>query len=124
MRGEDALEIVRASLSMVMPGASTEGLTRAAEAVIMWGSEDVADRLDDALGRRMLVDLFDAAQTTPLGFPAAEPEDFGREWFLDPRSVAPYREWSHTDNMETLPAAPPDGPHRNDGQGRGQASAP
>ncbi|MEU1021809.1 hypothetical protein ABZ366_06835 [Streptomyces sp. NPDC005904] len=102
MRGEDALEIVRASLALAMPTASTDGLTRAAEAVLLWGSEDAADHLDESLSRRMLVDLFDAAHAAPSEFPAAEPEQFMHGWDRNAESVAQYRTWAHTDDMADL----------------------
>jgi len=102
MPGEDALEIVRASLALAMPTASTDGLTRAAEAVLLWGSEDAADHLDDSLSRRMLVDLFGAARAEPRDFPAAEPEQFAPGWDSSLESVAQYRTWAHTDDMAAL----------------------
>ncbi|UZJ30363.1 hypothetical protein [Streptomyces endophytica] len=41
MQAESAVEIVRASLALAFPTATEEGLTRAAELVLRWGSEGV-----------------------------------------------------------------------------------
>lgn len=116
MGSEDAVEIVRASLALAFPTASTEGLTRAAETLIRWGSEDVEAHLDEPLIARMLLDLLELAGVDPANFRPAEPE-----WNLsDVRGVAaPYRTWSHSEDMSPLPFLPrppdePRGPHDPD----------
>ncbi|MEU2227001.1 hypothetical protein [Streptomyces sp. NPDC018347] len=71
MRSEDAVEVVRASLALAFPGASVEGLSKAAELVVQWGSEGVAGHLDQALTRRMLLDLMGVVG---MGLVPADPE--------------------------------------------------
>ncbi|MEV4941256.1 hypothetical protein [Streptomyces zaomyceticus] len=120
MRSEDAVEIVRASLALAFPTASAEGLTRAAETVIRWGAEDVADHLNGPLVRQMLEDLLEVADVPPQEFRPAEPETY----YTSRR--AGYRTWSRTEGMtrlpllprppdEPLPASDPDNPDRPPG---------
>lgn len=108
MRSEDAVEVVRASLALAFPGASTEGLTKAAELVVRWGSEGVAEHLDQALTRRMLQDLLEV--TGARRFEMADPE-----WERgDP--PADYRTWSRPEQVhDDVPFRhrPPD---RDDGE--------
>ncbi|MEU4354531.1 hypothetical protein [Streptomyces virginiae] len=116
MRSEDAVEIVRASLALAFPTASAEGLTRAAETVIRWGTEEVAEELNAGLTTRMLLDLLQVAGIPPEDFRLAEPD----HPFADP---AAYRTWSRTEGMPLLPLLPrppddpttPHGPSRPDG---------
>ncbi|MFH8366278.1 hypothetical protein [Streptomyces sp. NPDC018031] len=109
MRSEDAVEIVRASLALAFPTASAEGLARAAETVIRWGSEDVEEHLDQPLTARMLLDL---AKIAGVALEELRPAE--RTW--DPgmlrETAAPYRTWSHSEDMEPLPflPRPPDDP--------------
>ncbi|MFF8259978.1 hypothetical protein [Streptomyces virginiae] len=105
MRSEDAVEIVRASLALAFPTASAEGLTRAAETVIRWGTEEVAEDLNAGLTTRMLLDLVQVAGIPPEDFRLAEPD----RPFADP---AAYRTWSRTEGMPLLPLLPrpPDDP--------------
>lgn len=127
MRSEDAVEIVRASLALAFPTASTEGLTRAAETLIRWGSEDVEEHLDEPLIARMLIDLLEIAGVEPRDFRPPEGDWQGgalRE------TAARYRTWSHSDGMTPLPFLPrppdepwglrdpddPFGPHRGPGR--------
>ncbi|MFF4711421.1 hypothetical protein ACFY2V_08425 [Streptomyces eurythermus] len=109
MRSDDAVEIMRASLALAFPTASAEGLTRAAETLIRWGSEDVEDHLDQELIARMLLDLLRVAGVAPRDF---RPVD--EDWDVDSlRDVAArYRTWSHSDGMAPLPflPRPPDEP--------------
>ncbi|MFI6010824.1 hypothetical protein ACIBAG_18740 [Streptomyces sp. NPDC051243] len=105
MRSEDAIEIVRASLALAFPGASAEGLARAAEHVVRWGAEGVAEELNPELSQRMLVDLMGLS-----GFDSAdfEPADIRRLEMVRP---APYRIWSRPDHAgDQLPflRRPPD----------------
>lgn len=109
MRSEDAVEIVRASLALAFPTASAEGLTRAAETVIRWGAEDVAESLNGPLSTRMLLDVMDVAGVSPQGYPTAEPNllsEAAREM------AANYRTWSPSEGMEPLNflPRPPDEP--------------
>ncbi|WP_053706383.1 hypothetical protein [Streptomyces sp. WM6373] len=105
MRSEDAVEIVRASLALAFPTASAEGLNRAAETVIRWGTEGVADDLNAGLTTRMLLDLLQVAGISPEDFRLAEPD----HPFAEP---AEYRTWSRTEGMPLLPLLPrpPDNP--------------
>ncbi|MGW4158508.1 hypothetical protein [Streptomyces sp. NPDC004788] len=107
MRSEDAVEIVRASLALAFPTASAEGLTRAAETVLRWGSEDVAEHLNGPLTSRMLLDLLEVADVPPADY---EPVD--EEWLERAPEPAAYRIWSRTDVLEPLPfyPRPPDDP--------------
>lgn len=116
MRSEDAVEIMRASLALAFPTASTEGLTRAAETLIRWGAEDVEEHLNQPLIARMLLDLLDLAGVAHTDFRPAEPD-----WQSSDvrRGAAPYRTWSHSEGMLPLPflPRPPDepwGPHDPD----------
>ncbi|MET9721998.1 hypothetical protein [Streptomyces zaomyceticus] len=108
MRSEDAVEIVRASLALAFPTATAEGLTRAAETVIRWGAEDVADHLNGPLVQQMLEDLLEVADVPPRDFRPAEPETY----YTSP--PARYRTWSRTEGMTRLPLLPrpPDEPLR------------
>ncbi|MFF5425853.1 MULTISPECIES: hypothetical protein [unclassified Streptomyces] len=105
MRSEDAVEIVRASLALAFPTASAEGLNRAAETVIRWGTEGVADDLNPELTSRMLLDLLEVADVPPEDFHPAEPDHPLAE-------PAAYRTWSRTEGMTLLPLLPrpPDDP--------------
>ena len=106
---EDALEIVRASLALAFPTASAEGLARAAETIIRWGSEDVAEHLDDRLTARMLLDLMEVA-----GVPRASISSDAPGWLSPARieMAADYRTWSRTERMTPLRffPRPPDEP--------------
>lgn len=108
MRSEDAVEIVRASLALAFPTASAEGLTRAAETVLRWGSEDVAEQLNGPLTTRMLMDLLQVAGVPPEDF---EPAD--EQWVERAAEPARYRIWSRADVMQPLLPfypRPPDDP--------------
>jgi hypothetical protein len=109
VRSEDAVEIVRASLALAFPTASAEGLARAAETVIRWGSEDVVEHLDDPLTTRMLFDLMQVAGVPRADLRSAEPD-----WLSPDRleTRAHYRTWSRTEGMDPLPflPRPPDEP--------------
>ena len=120
MRSEDAVDIVRASLALAFPTASFEGLTRAAETVIRWGSEDAADFLNEPLTTRMLLDLAHVAGVAEADIPSAE-----EGWLSDARiqRASDYRTWSRSDGMPPLryrsrppedptPAGGPDDPLR------------
>lgn len=116
MRSDDAVEIIRASLALAFPAASTEGLARAAETLIRWGAEDVEEHLDQQLIARMLLDLLELAGVEPASFRPAE-----REWRAGSlmEVAARYRTWSHSEGMEPLPFLPrppdePRGPHNPD----------
>ncbi|MFF8999216.1 hypothetical protein [Streptomyces achromogenes] len=116
MRSDDAVEIMRASLALAFPTASAEGLTRAAETLIRWGSEDVEDHLDQELIARMLLDLLGVAGVGLRDFRPAE-GDWTSEDLLG--TAARYRTWSHSDDMIPLPFLPrppdePRGPHDPD----------
>ncbi|MGW1600663.1 hypothetical protein [Streptomyces eurythermus] len=116
MRSDDAVEIMRASLALAFPTASAEGLTRAAETLIRWGSEDVEDHLDQELIARMLLDLLGVAGVGLRDFRPAE-ADWTAEDLLG--MAARYRTWSHSDDMTPLPFLPrppdqPRGPHDPD----------
>ncbi|GHG10601.1 hypothetical protein [Streptomyces zaomyceticus] len=106
MRSEDAVEIVRASLALAFPTATAEGLTRAAETVIRWGAEDVADHMNGPLTSQMLVDLLEVAGVPEEEFRPAEPETYL------PAEPAGYRTWTRTEGMTPLPILPrpPDEP--------------
>ncbi|MFF0433044.1 hypothetical protein ACFYU9_12565 [Streptomyces sp. NPDC004327] len=101
MRSEDAVEIVRASLALAFPTASAEGLTRAAESVLRWGSEDVAEHLNGPLTTRMLEDLLDIADV-----PHADYQPADEEWIERASEPAQYRIWSRTDVLAPLPFYP------------------
>ncbi|MGW1840473.1 hypothetical protein [Streptomyces sp. NPDC002067] len=68
MQAESAVEIVRASLALAFPTATDEGLTRAAELVLRWGSEGVGVQLEPDLAERMLLDLMAVAGQDPTEF--------------------------------------------------------
>lgn len=99
MRAEDAVEIVRASLALAFPGASAEGLSRAAELVVRWGAEGVAEHLDQALTRRMLLDLLVVS-----GAPAPELAD---RQSPSRGPTAWWRTWSRPEEGPELPFRPP-----------------
>ncbi|GGR62446.1 MULTISPECIES: hypothetical protein [Streptomyces] len=109
MRSDDAVEIMRASLALAFPTASAEGLTRAAETLIRWGSEDVEDHLDQELIARMLLDLLRVAGVAPRDFRPVD-EDWDGDALRE--TAARYRTWSHSDGMAPLPflPRPPDEP--------------
>ncbi|MEV0530388.1 hypothetical protein [Kitasatospora sp. NPDC050463] len=102
MRSEDAVEIVRATLALAFPTASAEGLTRAAETVIRWGSEEAAQQLDEGLTTRMLLDLLGAAGVEPADFRPAERGWLARRY----EEAAEYRTWSRSQGMPRLPFLP------------------
>jgi hypothetical protein len=108
---EDAVEIVRVSLALAFPTASAEGLTRAADAIIRWGAEDVAEHLTDPLTMRMLIDLLDVAGVRDGDFHPAD-----SHWAVNERTrlTAPsYRTWSRTEGMDEFVSflrRPPDEP--------------
>ncbi|MFZ3474479.1 hypothetical protein ACODT3_03685 [Streptomyces sp. 4.24] len=119
MRSEDAVEIVRASLALALPTATAEGVARAAETIIRWGAEDVAEQLNAPLTARMLLDILEVAGVVPQDFDPAEPERFvhGVE------TAAEYRTWSRTEGMGALAFLPrppddPTTPHNPDGSRR------
>lgn len=116
MRSDDAVEIIRASLALAFPAASTERLERAAETLIRWGAEDVEEHLDQQLIARMLLDVLELAGVQPESFRPPE-----REWRAHSLNevAARYRTWSHSEGMEPLPFLPrppdePSGPHNPD----------
>ncbi|MFE3038024.1 hypothetical protein ACFXKY_40985 [Streptomyces canus] len=94
MRSEDAIEIVRTSLSLAFPGASAEGLARAAEHVVRWGAEGAAEELTPELAQRMLADLMLLSGFNYADFEAA---DLRRMEMVRP---ADYRTWSRPDQAE------------------------
>ncbi|MFB6891137.1 hypothetical protein ACFCX4_17725 [Kitasatospora sp. NPDC056327] len=98
MRSEDAVEIVRATLALIFPGASAEGLTRAAETVIRWGAEEATRDLTEPLAIRMVFDLLEAAGERPDPRALRSVEE---DWMSPARveSVAHYRTWSRTEGM-------------------------
>ncbi|UWE08593.1 hypothetical protein [Actinacidiphila bryophytorum] len=57
MRTRSAVEIARASLALAFPTATEEGLDRAAQLVVRWGSQGVGERLTAQLRELMLEDL-------------------------------------------------------------------
>ncbi|KUL38459.1 hypothetical protein ADL22_18225 [Streptomyces sp. NRRL F-4489] len=122
MQAESAAEIVRASLALAFPTATDEGLTRAAEVVLRWGSEGVGEQLEPDLAERMLYDLMEVAQQDPQEFMAARaPRPDGTR--VEP---AASRAWSQTsatrDELPYVPR-PPAGPRRRRfGGGRGFVS--
>ncbi|MFJ3900406.1 hypothetical protein [Streptomyces sp. NPDC090025] len=130
MRSEDAVEIVRASLALAFPTATDEGLTRAAETVIRWGSEDVADHLNEPLSTRMLLDLLSVAEVGPYELRPAESGWPGRRRLA---TAARYRTWSRALGMDALPRLrrpldeeerpDPDGRDEGFGEGRGEGSS-
>lgn len=100
MRAQSAVEIARASLVLAFPDATDEGLTKAAELIVRWGSEGVGARLDPQLAERMLLDL--------MAITDQDPERVPREDFEHPRP-APTRLWTRTEETENLripPASP------------------
>ncbi|MFI8438801.1 hypothetical protein ACIGJO_34750 [Streptomyces sp. NPDC079020] len=103
MRAESAIEIARASLALAFPDATQEGLTRAAELVVRWGSEGVGVSLAPDLAERMLQDLLAVTHQQPELF-MGEREDEAR---ADP---APYRVWTRPEEGEDL--SPPMAPRR------------
>lgn len=109
MRSEDAVEIVRASLALAFPTATAEGLARAADLVITWGSEEAADHLADGLALRMFADLAEVCDVDPSDVQLAEPQyrDIG---------PTPYRTWSRSEHMDDrvnfLPRPPDEPPPR------------
>ncbi len=109
MSSEDAIEIVRASLALAFPTASAEGISRAAETVIRWGSEGVAEHLNDSLTTRMLLDLAQVSGVSLEETGSAEPD-----WLSSLRieMAAQYRTWSRTEGMDLFPflPRPPDEP--------------
>ncbi|GAA4842831.1 hypothetical protein [Kitasatospora terrestris] len=136
VRSEDAVEIVRATLALALPTASAEGLTRAAETVIRWGSEDVAQHLDRPLTDRLILDLLEVAGERaeraergelgervhpPLTFRPAEDRRHVGE-----ATAAEYRTWSRTEGMQPLPhlSRPQEEPHWPDGEGGGRGAVP
>ncbi|MGW1651225.1 hypothetical protein [Streptomyces atratus] len=72
MRAQSAVEIARASLALAFPAATDEGLTRAAELIVRWGSEGVGVQLEPALAERMLLDLMDITGQDLESFPRLE----------------------------------------------------
>jgi hypothetical protein len=93
VRSEDAVEIVRASLALAFPGASAEGLARAAEHLLRWGAEGADEQLNPELTERMLHDLVFVGDFRLEEFRPAEPER--------PRpSPARYRTWSRPDQVD------------------------
>ncbi|MET8558601.1 hypothetical protein ABZV64_27120 [Streptomyces sp. NPDC004959] len=116
MRSEDVVGLIEATLALAFPTASTQGLTRAAEAVARWGAEDAAQYLDDPLALRMITDLLRVAGVPEGDYRPAEPSGRAMEWESE------YRVWSHTDEMPSLPylPRPPDRPRRTRGTRRGE----
>lgn len=115
MQAESAVEIARASLALAFPTATDEGLTRAAELVLRWGSEGVGVQLEPDLAERMLLDLMTIA--------GQEPGAFTRERAprTDLTTVAPAgsRAWSRTDEtQDDLPFVPRPPEHRGRGRFR------
>ncbi|MFG2549966.1 hypothetical protein ACGFWF_08505 [Streptomyces sp. NPDC048581] len=109
MRSEDAVEIVRASLALAFPGASADGLARAAEHLLRWGAEGAAEHLGPEQSERMLEDLVFVGDFRVEEFHRAEPAR---------REVRPadYRVWSRPDQIrDSLPfrrqPPEPDDPH-------------
>ncbi|MFJ5229173.1 hypothetical protein ACIQBJ_04645 [Kitasatospora sp. NPDC088391] len=100
MRSEDAVEIVRAALAPALPTASAEGLTRAAETVIRWGSEEMAQELTEPLSTRMVLDLLSVARESPRGLRLAEPGSMSEDRL---GAAAHYRTWSRSEGMDPLP---------------------
>ncbi|MFK4104705.1 hypothetical protein ACI2L1_32455 [Streptomyces sp. NPDC019531] len=94
MRSEDAIEIVRTSLALAFPGASADGLTRAAEHVVRWGAEGAAEELTPELSQRMLEDLM---QLSGFNFADFQPADLRRIEMVRP---ADYRTWSRPDQAQ------------------------
>ncbi|MBT2448784.1 hypothetical protein J7F03_17135 [Streptomyces sp. ISL-43] len=116
MRSEDAVEIVRASLALALPTATAEGVARAAETIIRWGAEDVAEQLNAQLSGRLLLDILEVAGVAYQDFDPAEPE----EYLHGVETAARYRTWSRTEGMEPLTFLPrppddPTTPHNPDG---------
>ncbi|MFJ5087393.1 hypothetical protein [Streptomyces sp. NPDC088674] len=109
VRSEDVVGLIEATLALAFPTASTQGLTRAAEAVARWGAEDAAQYLDDPLTLRMITDLLRVAGVPEQDYRPAEPAGTAMEWESE------YRVWSHTDEMPDLPylPRPPDRPRRS-----------
>lgn len=107
MRSEDAVEIVRASLALAFPGASVEGLSKAAELVVRWGSEGIAEHLDQPLTRRMLEDLLQVTGAPRIVRADPQWERGG--------PAAGYRTWSRPEQIEDSlpfrhrPGGPDDG---------------
>lgn len=93
MRSEDAVEIVRASLALAFPGASADGLARAAEHLLRWGAEGAAAHLGPELSERMLEDLVFVGGFDAEEFHRAEPARRGVR-------SADYRVWSRPDQID------------------------
>ncbi|AOP50753.1 hypothetical protein [Streptomyces lydicus] len=113
MQAESAVEIVRASLALAFPTATDEGLTRAAELVLRWGSEGVGVQLEPDLAERMLLDLIAVTGQDPGEFEEARA----------PRTELTYvrpalsRAWSRTsETQDRLPYIPR--PPERPGRGR------
>ncbi len=112
MQAESAVEIVRASLALAFPTATDEGLTRAAELVLRWGSEGVGVQLEPDLAERMLLDLMAVAGQEPREFEAARAPRTDLT-YVEP---AASRAWSRTaetrdDGLPFIPR-PPERPGR------------
>ncbi|WP_234010604.1 hypothetical protein [Streptomyces sp. SPB074] len=116
VRSEDVVGLIEATLALAFPTASTQGLTRAAEAVARWGAEDAAQYLDDPLTLRMITDLLQVAGVPEGDYRPAEPAGRAMEWESE------YRVWSHTDEMPDLPylPRPPDRPRHTRQAGHGE----
>ncbi|MEU0949442.1 hypothetical protein ABZ379_43280 [Streptomyces canus] len=95
VRSEDALEIVRASLALAFPGASAEGLARAAEHLLLWGAEGAAEHLNPELAERMLEDLVFVGNFRLAEFHRAEPRRGAAR-----TEAADFRTWSRPDQIE------------------------
>ncbi|MBL1091409.1 MULTISPECIES: hypothetical protein [Streptomyces] len=107
MQAESAVEIVRASLALAFPTATEEGLTRAAELVLRWGSEGVGVQLEPDLAERMLHDLILVTGQDADEFDAAR-EPGGDLTRVEP---AQSRAWSRTretqdDGLPYIPRPP------------------
>ncbi|MFE0374151.1 hypothetical protein ACFW1M_00925 [Streptomyces inhibens] len=111
MQAESAVEIVRASLALAFPTATDEGLTRAAECVLRWGSEGVGVQLEPDLAERMLSDLMRIARQNGEEFEVARAP---RSELTTVRPAAS-RAWSRTaeteDRLPYIPR-PPERPGR------------
>lgn len=98
MRTRSAVEIARASLALAFPTATEEGLDRAAQLVVRWGSQGVGDQLTGPLRELLLEDLEIITQSTQPLARVEEPRT---------RRAAPHeRVWRTTEATRRRPPDP------------------
>lgn len=105
MRTRSAVEIARASLALAFPQATEEGLDRAAQLVVRWGSEGVGEKLDESLTELLIQDLQAITQS---------PEPIRRVDEGRARPASPelrvWRTTAETQGRRPGPPTPPPGP--------------